>query len=87
MNWNFLNFYCLSKPHPTYIYKQPKFFDKMKIYAQKLSKNFKFVRVDLYQIKNNEIRLGELTFAPMNSFFYCKNKEDEIKLGFDIKIL
>ena len=86
MNWNFLNFYCLSKPHPTYIYPKPKLFNKMKIYAQKLSKDFKFVRVDLYEKKNNEIRLGELTFTPMNSFFYCKNKEDEIKLGFNIKI-
>lgn len=86
MNWNFLNFYCLSKPHPTYIYPKPKLFNKMKIYAQKLSKNFKFVRVDLYEIKCKEIKLGELTFAPMNSFFYCKKKEDEIKLGFNIKI-
>ena len=86
MNWNFLNFHCLSKPHPTFIYPKPKLFDKMKIYAKKLSNNFKFVRVDLYELKNNEIRLGELTFAPMNSFFYCKNKRDEIKLGLNIKI-
>jgi len=86
MKWNFLNFYCLSRPHPTYNYPKPHLFDKMKIYAKKLSNNFKFVRVDLYEFKNNEIRLGELTFAPMNSFFYCKNKSDEIKLGLNIKI-
>ena len=58
----------------------------MKIYAKKLSNNFKFVRVDLYELENNKIRLGELTFAPMNSFFHCKNKKDEIKLGLNIKI-
>lgn len=86
MKWNFLSFHCLSEPHPTYIYSKPKLFDKMKIYAKKLSNNFKFVRVDLYELKNNEIRLGELTFSPMNSFFYCKNRKDEIKLGFNIKI-
>ena len=86
MKWNFLNFYCLSKPHPTYVYPKPKLFDIMKIYAKKLSSNFKFVRVDLYELKKNEIRLGELTFAPMNSFFYCKNKKDEIKLGLNIQI-
>ena len=85
MNWNFINFYCLSEPHPTYIYPKPKLFDIMKLYAKKLSDDFKFVRVDLYEIKN-EIRLGELTFTPMGGFFFCKNKKDEIKLGFDIKI-
>ena len=26
MNWNFLNFHCLSEPHPTYKYPKPKFF-------------------------------------------------------------
>ena len=85
MNWNFLNFSCLSEPHPTYVYKKPKFFELMKEYSMKLSKNFKFVRVDLYELEN-EIRLGELTFIPMNSFFYCKSKKDEIEIGKDIII-
>ena len=57
----------------------------MKIYARKLSKDFKFVRVDLYELEN-EIRLGELTFIPMNIFFWCKNKSNEIELGKDIII-
>ena len=52
----------------------------MKKYAIIFSKDFKFVRVDLYELEN-EIRLGELTFTPMNSFFYCKNKEHEMELG------
>ena len=52
----------------------------MKKYASKLSKDFKFVRVDLYELEN-EIRLGELTFIPMNSFFYCKSRDQEIELG------
>ena len=83
MNWEFLNYHCLSKPHPKKKYDKPKLFDLMKLYASKLSKNFKFVRVDLYEL-NNEIRLGELTFIPMNSFFFCKKKEDEIELGKNI---
>ena len=48
----------------------------MKTYARKLSKDFKFVREDLYELEN-EIRLGELTFTPMNSFFWCKNKSND----------
>ena len=83
MNWNLLKFKCLSKPHPTYKYQKPKFFDLMRNIATKLSKRFKFVRVDLYQLEN-EVRLGEMTFIPMNSEFFCENKEDEIELGKDI---
>ena len=85
INWNFLNFSCMTKPHPTYKYPKPKLFELMKTYAKKLSKDFKFVRVDLYELEN-EVRLGELTFIPMNSFFWCKNKSNEIELGKDIII-
>ena len=83
MDWKFLNFSCLSEPHPTYKYKKPKLFELMKEYSSKLSSDFKFVRVDLYELEN-EVRLGELTFAPMNSGFFCKNKSHEIELGKDI---
>ena len=85
MNWTFMNFSCLSEPHPSLNYSKPKYFNQMKEYAKILSSDFKFVRVDLYELEN-EIRLGELTFTPMNSFFYCKNKNDEIELGKDIKV-
>ena len=80
MKWNFLNFHCLSEPHPTKNFSRPKFFGLMKKYAKILSKDFIFVRVDFYELEN-EIRLGELTFTPMNSFFHCKNKSHEIELG------
>ena len=86
MNWNFINFHCLSEPHPTNQYKKPKLFNLMKEYAKKLSNDFIFVRVDFYELEN-EVRLGELTFAPMNSYFKCKNITDEIILGQDIKII
>jgi len=85
MNWNFLKFECLSEPHPTYKYPKPKYFELMKEYAKKLSSEFKFVRVDLYELEK-EVRLGELTFIPMNSGFFCKNKKDEIEIGKDIII-
>ena len=85
MDWNLLKFKCLSKPHPTHKYQKPELFEQMKEIARKLSKKFKFVRVDLYLLKN-EVRLGELTFIPMNSIFLCKDKDDEIALGKDIII-
>jgi hypothetical protein len=77
MDWNFIDFHCLSEPHPTYQYPKPKFFEEMKELARKLSADFRFVRVDLYELEN-EVRLGELTFTPMNSFFNCTKKQDEI---------
>ena len=83
MNWNFLPFVCISKPHPTYNYEKPKFFELMKKIATKLSKRFIFVRVDLYELEN-EVRLGELTFTPMAAYFHCQKLEDEITLGKDI---
>jgi hypothetical protein len=83
MKWKFIPFHCLSKPHPKYYYPKPNLFELMKKYAIILSKDFKFVRVDLYELQN-EIRLGELTFAPMNSFFFCRNKFEEIELAKDI---
>ena len=85
MNWTPLNFSCLSEPHPYNNYSKPKLFKLMIEYSKKLSYDFKFVRVDLYELKD-EVRLGELTFIPMNSFFYCKNKNDEIEIGKYIKI-
>lgn len=45
MNWNFLNYSCLSEPHPVYKFNKPKYFQLMKEYSIKLSKNFKFVRI------------------------------------------
>lgn len=83
MNWKFLDFKCLSKPHPFYNYEKPKHFDLMKEYAKKLSADFKFVRVDLYE-NGKDVRLGELTFTPMDSRFLCEDKKHEIELGKDI---
>ena len=55
MNWNLLDFDCLSQRHPTNIYEKPKLFELMKEYSIKLSHDFKFVRVDLYEIENMKL--------------------------------
>ena len=57
----------------------------MKIYANKLSHPFKFTRVDFYEY-NQSIRLGEITFTPMNSVDICKNQKHNIELGKYLKI-
>ena len=43
--------------------EKPTHFDDMKTIARKLSEDFDFVRVDLYEY-NNQVYFGELTFTP-----------------------
>ena len=62
--WKFLNIlkFSLDKADQINIEK-PKEMDKMFEYAEKLCKDFPFVRVDLYDV-NGKIYFGELTFTP-----------------------
>lgn len=81
MNW---------KSHPDFFkegcpikeIKKPQTFEKMKEIAQKLSKGFKFVRVDLYEV-NGKIKFGELTFTPTTHNF---TEEFQDHLGSLIKL-
>lgn len=58
--------------------KKPNNYDKMVECAKKLSEDFKFVRVDFYEI-NNKMYLGELTFTPGSGFFkYTDKKYDKL---------
>ena len=60
--------------------KKPKSFELMKEYARKLSEDFKFVRVDFYDIKGKPY-LGELTFTPKGMHFRYEDPKDEIMMG------
>ena len=84
MEWNPLIFKCFSPPQPNAFNFKTKNFELMKKYAKKLSKPFIFVRVDLYEY-NNEIRLGELTFLPMNGYYNC-DKKFHLELGKYLKL-
>lgn len=58
--------------------EKPKNYEKMKRIAEKLSENFPFVRVDMYEV-NGKVLIGELTLYPGAGFakFYTE-KYDEI---------
>lgn len=60
-------------------------FDKMVEIAQKLSKGFPHVRVDLYNI-NGEIYFGEFTFYHDGGFVPFCPKEWDLKMGSYIKL-
>lgn len=60
-------------------YEKPINLDKMIMYAEKLSKDFDFVRVDLYN-DNGKIIFGELTFTPACCCapYYSKTGNEEL---------
>ena len=62
------------------IIKKPKNLDLLIKYAEKLSKEFVFVRVDFYEIKG-KLYLGELTFTPSNNAMPYKDQAQRIYLG------
>ena len=81
MNWN-PQIRISRKDFPAnynIIHKRPKTFELMKEYSLKLSKDFKFVRVDFYEI-NGKLFFGELTFCPGAAYF--KYTDDTIDFYF-----
>lgn len=65
--------------------EKPKTWDLMLKYAKKLSEDFKYVRVDFYEI-NEKIYLGELTFTPMSGYIKYKDKNTDIEFGKLLKL-
>lgn len=81
-NWNRLNISSDSSTYKNHTYNVPKpqQLDKMLKISEILSKDFIYVRVDLYQIKGS-IFFGELTFTPCNGIDRWKGKESQIHVG------
>lgn len=61
-DWNSMNGLTAMYNRPPELDK-PVHFNEMKYIAQRLSEDFDFVRVDLYEYNNN-VYFGELTFTP-----------------------
>ena len=74
--------------HPMYEkeIKRPERLGEMIEIAEKLSSGFSLVRVDLYILKNDEIRFGELTFTPASGAQRWFWTETNRKLGEKIKL-
>lgn len=86
MNWNFINMREAFYKNSDQIVPKPKNFEKMIELAKRLSEDFQFVRVDLYDI-DGKIYFGELTFTPASGKnpFLPLDKDEKIagmiKLG------
>ena len=81
MDFNYMNLSKTKhKSNPKMKDKKPENFELMKEYARKLSEDFKFVRVDFYEI-GGKVYLGELTFTPAAGLFNYTDKKKEIEIG------
>lgn len=65
--------------------KKPSLFEEMKEIARKLSKDFDFVRVDLYQVAE-KLYFGELTFSPACCVFPYFTDKFLLEQGKKLKI-
>ena len=61
-------------------YEKPENFDKMLEIAKKLSEDFEYVRVDLYNI-DGKIYVGELTFCESSGFGKFTNEKWDYEFG------
>ena len=78
-SWNKLDLHYRKYPEIRDIQK-PKNFDQMLTVAAKLSRDFDFVRVDLYN-SHGQIFFGEFTFTPFGGRFPLKPESWDLRLG------
>lgn len=64
---------------------KPENFDEMLRIAAKLSEDFPFVRVDLYNV-NGKIYFGELTFYPWSGYVQFNPDDIDFELGKDVQL-
>jgi hypothetical protein len=76
--WDFLDFKWIYENGE--VEERPQEFEKMKALAEKIAKDFIYVRVDFYNI-GKEIYFGELTFHSESGFGRFTPQEWDLKLG------
>ncbi len=67
MDWNLMPVQRPNSPNSGVIIPTPKTFEMMVKFAEKLSKDIPFVRVDFYEV-NGQLYFGEMTFYPASGF-------------------
>lgn len=78
--WEMLPFTKDALEHPDMVIPKPDNIDTAFDYAERLAKDFPFVRVDLYII-DGKVLLGELTFTPSAGLDAGRLKETDLILG------
>lgn len=83
--WNFIDIFLGRKNDKSKIEQKPENLSEILEVAKKLSKDFPFVRVDLYNV-DQKIVFGELTWIPMGGNCVIEPKSFDKKMG-DMLIL
>lgn len=85
INFNKLPYYLKDHEHFPNEIKKPENYDKMIEISKKLSEDFPFVRVDLYDA-NGKIYISELTFVPTGGYMKIEPKEALVEWGNWLKL-
>lgn len=86
MDWNILPYSRIDHPtNPSKLDTKPSQFELMKEYAKKLSADFRFVRVDFYEV-DGVVYLGELTFTPATGFIKWTDPKIDRMFGDMLKL-
>lgn len=79
-NFNELPFMYGNYPKTNGGAKKPKYFEKMKLIAEKLSKPFPYVRVDFYETAD-KVYVGEMTFYSGGGMRKFTPRESDFEMG------
>ena len=85
INWNYIPVSYNYPTYPNIVIKKPKKLNEMIEIARLLSKDFPFIRVDLYSI-HDKIYFGELTFFPEAGFAKFNPESYDKELGKWLKL-
>lgn len=80
MQWNRMDMYLSGHEHFPAEIKKPESLDRMRQLAQKLSAEFPFVCIDLYDI-DGKIYLSEYTFIPTGGYMHLLPDKNELTWG------
>lgn len=85
-DWNFVDVNLGRNNDKNYHIDRPDNLEEIIYISEKLSKDFYFARIDLYNIDNKILKFGEITWIPMGGKCLISPKEFDVELGELLKI-
>ena len=78
--------YAYGRPRYENSKQKPEQLEKLLAIAERLCRDFIYVRVDLYLLDNGDIKFGEMTFHPLSGFGKWQPPEANLFMGQKIKL-
>lgn len=86
VNWVLQPFICGIYSRYDESIQRPSNLNEILRVAEILSEGFSYVRVDMYELSNGEIKFGEMTFTPGSGFYQWNPPEMDKVLGEKIRL-